>query len=223
VDRLSDVSSPGRAVPCVGLGYRLGKGLMDVLLGWFFLLLSLPVIAIAALAVRADSKGNPFFLQYRVGKDGELFKIIKLRGMYIDARERYPELYDYSAAGAGESLDFHFHYDEDPRVTRVGRFIRKTSIDELPNFMNVVLGHMSMVGPRPEVPDVFDMYGEYADLYQSVKPGITCMSKCTGRDSLTKRETLEIDMGYLSRKSLLGDCKIIWNTMLGVLLRRDVH
>lgn len=203
--------------------YEIGKFLVDFILGWIFLVVSLPIILLAALAVRIESKGNPFFLQYRVGKGGKLFRLIKLRGMYIDARERFPELYDYSKAGSKQSLDFHFHYDEDPRVTKVGSFVRRTSIDELPNFINVILGDMSLVGPRPEVPDVYEMYGPYKSLYESVKPGVTCVSKCSGRDSLTKQQTLELDMGYLMRRSLLGDIKIIIKTAFGVILRKDVH
>lgn len=205
------------------VGYKLVKALLDFILGLFFLIISAPVFLLAAIAVRIESKGNPFFLQSRVGKDGKLFKIIKLRGMYIDSRQRFPELYDYSSTREGNDLSFHFHYAEDPRVTKVGSFIRKTSIDELPNFINVVLGHMSMVGPRPEVPDVFEMYGSYKAIYMAVKPGVTCVSKCTGRDALTKEETLNLDLDYVAQASVLGDFKIIWKTMMSVLLRKDVH
>jgi len=205
------------------LGYVVGAFVIDSLLGWFFLLVSLPLILLAALAIRIESKGNPFFLQSRIGKGGKSFKLIKLRGMYVDSRERFPELYDYSHSGSKDSLDFHFHYDVDPRVTKVGAFVRKTSIDELPNFINVVLGQMSVVGPRPEVSDIFEIYGPFKETYISVKPGVTCVSKCTGRDSLTKQQTLEMDMKYIQNRSLLGDLFIIAKTGFGVLLRKDVH
>jgi len=200
--------------------YLVGKFITDFVLGWLFLFLSLPLITLAAIAVRIESKGNPFFLQKRVGKGGKLFYLVKLRGMYVDAKERFPELYDYSS---GSTLDFYFHYDQDPRVTKVGAFIRKTSIDELPNFINVILGQVSMVGPRPEVPNVFDMYGSFKNTYMSVKPGITCVSKCSGRDSLTKKETLDMDMDYVQRRSLLGDLSIVWNTAISVIFRKNVH
>ncbi|MDD4960418.1 MAG: sugar transferase, partial [Gallionella sp.] len=118
---------------------------------------------------------------------------------------------------------FHFHYEDDPRVTRIGRYTRRTSIDEMPNFINVVLGDMSLVGPRPEVPDVMGLYGRYAEEYLSVKPGITCLSKCSGRDSLTKEETIQMDLGYIQSRSFLLDVKILWWTFVGVVLRRDVH
>ena len=220
---MSEVVSGDAGVVNDSMGYILAKYIIDFVLGWFFLLLSMPVILLAALAIRIESKGNPFFLQSRIGKNGKQFKIVKLRGMYTDARERFPDLYDYSTWGEKQSLDFHFHYDVDPRVTKVGSFVRRTSIDELPNFINVVLGDMSMVGPRPEVPDVFDMYGQFKDTYMSVKPGITCVSKCTGRDSLTKQQTLEMDMEYVQNRTLLGDLSIIAKTAFGVLLRKDVH
>jgi lipopolysaccharide/colanic/teichoic acid biosynthesis glycosyltransferase len=201
-------------------GYDCTKRALDLLLGVIGLLLFAPIFLIAALAVRLDSKGNPFFIQKRIGLKGKPFKIIKLRGMYIDAKQRFPELYDYSGH---DGLNFHFHYEQDPRVTRVGRFTRRTSIDELPNFINVVLGDMSLVGPRPEVPDVMALYGEYAEQYLSVKPGITCLSKCSGRDALTKEETIQLDLDYIRRRSFLLDMKVLWWTFIGVLLRRDVH
>jgi lipopolysaccharide/colanic/teichoic acid biosynthesis glycosyltransferase len=174
---------------------------------------------LAAIAVRIETKGNPFFIQKRIGRGGKPFNIIKLRGMYIDARTRFPHLYDYTRFGG---LDFHFHYEQDPRITRVGAFIRSTSIDELPNFLNVLLGDMTLVGPRPEVPDVLDLYGDYKSEYVSVKPGITCLSKISGRDNLTKRETIEMDLAYIRGNSLRMDSSILWNTLKGVLLRQNV-
>jgi lipopolysaccharide/colanic/teichoic acid biosynthesis glycosyltransferase len=100
--------------------------------------------------------------------------------------------------------------------------IRKTSIDELPNLWNVVLGDMSLVGPRPEIPEVLNLYGPYRHQYLSVKPGVTCLSKCTGRDRLTKRETIEFDIEYIRTRSFRRDMGILWRTFRGVLLRRDV-
>jgi lipopolysaccharide/colanic/teichoic acid biosynthesis glycosyltransferase len=100
--------------------------------------------------------------------------------------------------------------------------LRKTSIDELPNLWNVVLGDMSLVGPRPEIPEVLNLYGPYRQQYLSVKPGVTCLSKCTGRDRLTKRETIEFDIEYIRTRSFRRDVSILWRTFRGVLLRRDV-
>lgn len=193
---------------------------MDLSLGGFLLLLSLPLILLAALAIRLETKGNPFFLQRRIGLGGKPFTIVKLRGMYTDARARFAELYDYGRHGG---LDFHFHSRQDPRVTRVGAFIRRTSIDELPNFLNVVLGQMTLVGPRPEVPEMLNLYGAYALSYLSIKPGVTCISKISGRDRLSKHESIEMDLGYLDTMNTQADLSILWKTLQGVLLRKNVY
>jgi lipopolysaccharide/colanic/teichoic acid biosynthesis glycosyltransferase len=200
--------------------YRVTKRLLDLIVGSVLLIFTLPIILVAAMFIRLESPGSPFFLQTRLGRQGAPFRIFKLRGMHIDARERYPELYDYSH---NRDLDFHFHYSSDPRVTRVGRFLRRTSIDELPNFWNVVVGDMSLVGPRPEIPDILARYGPHRDDYLSVKPGVTCRSKITGRDALTKRESIELDLQYIRNRGLREDLSILWKTFLSVLSRRDVY
>jgi lipopolysaccharide/colanic/teichoic acid biosynthesis glycosyltransferase len=200
--------------------YATVKRACDLVLGSLFFVIALPIVLFAAAAIRVNTPGSPFFFQTRLGRNGKPFKIFKLRGMYIDARTRFPTYYDYSAK---QNLEFCFHHEEDPRVTRAGKFIRKTSIDELPNLWNVVMGDMSLVGPRPEIPEVLALYGPYHDEYLSVKPGVTCLSKVTGRDRLTKRETIEFDLDYIRRRSLLLDWKILWQTIRGVVLRRDVY
>jgi lipopolysaccharide/colanic/teichoic acid biosynthesis glycosyltransferase len=202
-----------------GFVYRFLKRTFDLILGSIMLCVAIPFILTAALAIRVDTPGSPFFFQTRLGKHGKPFKIFKLRGMYRDAPIRFPSYYDYSKKC---DLEFCFHHEDDPRVTRAGRFIRKTSIDELPNLWNVVLGDMSLVGPRPEIPDVLALYGAYREEYLSVKPGITCLSKCSGRDRLTKRETIELDISYIRNRSLAKEFVILWRTIRSVLLRRDV-
>jgi lipopolysaccharide/colanic/teichoic acid biosynthesis glycosyltransferase len=199
--------------------YEAAKRLFDFTLGLTLLLVATPIILIAAAAIRIESKGSPFFVQTRLGKNGRPFKIVKLRGMFRDSRIRFPSYYDYSSK---QDLEFCFHHEVDPRVTRAGNFIRRTSIDELPNLWNVVLGDISLVGPRPEIPEVMALYGSYRDEYLSVKPGVTCLSKCTGRDRLTKRETIEYDLEYIRRRSFGLDFRILWRTFRGVILRRDV-
>ena len=200
-------------------GYQLSKRLLDLVLGSLLLCCSLPIIIVAAIAVRMESRGSPLFIQTRVGLNGKPFKIFKLRGMYADARERFPELYDYSKH---RDLDFHFHHEIDPRITTVGSFIRKTSIDELPNFLNVVIGSMTLVGPRPEIPDVSSLYGKYREKYLAVKPGVTCLSKVSGRDLLTKEQTIRMDIAYTETMSTAMDLKILWATFWSVINRRNV-
>ena len=199
--------------------YEVAKRVFDLFGGLVLLVVALPLILIAAVAIRLESKGSPFFVQTRLGKDGRPFKIFKLRGMFIDSRIRFPSYYDYSNK---KDLDFCFHLEVDPRVTRTGVLIRKTSIDELPNLWNVVLGDMSLVGPRPEIPEVLALYGPYRQEYLSVKPGVTCLSKCTGRDRLTKRETIEFDLRYIRERGFALDWNILWRTFRSVMLRRDV-
>jgi lipopolysaccharide/colanic/teichoic acid biosynthesis glycosyltransferase len=200
--------------------YDVAKRAFDLILGIPLLLLALPIVLCASVWIRCESPGSPFFFQTRLGKHGKPFRIFKLRGMFIDARERFPELYDYSD---NRDLDFHFHYNTDPRVTKAGQFLRRTSIDELPNLWNVVVGDMSLVGPRPEIPDILSMYGHYRDEYLSVKPGISCLSKITGRDVLTKRESVEADLQYIRSHGFFRDISILWRTFLGVVSRRDVY
>jgi len=202
-----------------GLGYLCAKRTLDITLGSILLVVALPIVMVAAAAIRLDSPGSPFFFQTRLGKHGKPFKIFKLRGMYENARERFPSYYDYSGK---RDLEFCFHHEHDPRVTRAGRFLRRTSIDELPNLWNVVTGDVSLVGPRPEIPEVLALYGGYRDEYLSVKPGITCLSKVTGRDRLTKRETIEFDLDYIRKRSFAFDLRILWRTFCSVVLRRDV-
>jgi lipopolysaccharide/colanic/teichoic acid biosynthesis glycosyltransferase len=195
--------------------YQVVERLFALLM--FFL--CLPVVLLAAVAIRMDSPGSPFFFQTRVGKNGKPFRIFKLRGMYVDAGERFPQLYDYSRHAG---LDFYFHHEVDPRLTRVGAFLRSLSIDELPNFWNVISGEMRLVGPRPEIPEVLALYGDYRDEYLSVKPGITCLSKVSGRDRLTKRETILLDLDYIRRADLKLDLTILWQTFRSVVMRKDV-
>jgi lipopolysaccharide/colanic/teichoic acid biosynthesis glycosyltransferase len=202
-----------------GVSYKVFKRLFDIVFGSILLLVSVPFILLAALVIRMETPGSPFFIQSRVGLRGKPFKIVKLRGMFRDSRTRFASFYDYSVK---KNLDFCFHHEGDPRVTRAGAFIRKTSIDELPNLWNVLTGDMSLVGPRPEIPEVMELYGPFRDEYLSVKPGVTCLSKCTGRDRLTKRETIEYDIHYIRRRSFRFDLKILWGTVRAVLLRRDV-
>jgi lipopolysaccharide/colanic/teichoic acid biosynthesis glycosyltransferase len=200
--------------------YLILKRLIDIIGGFIGVILSLPIVIYAIIQIRKESPGPAIFKQQRVGLNGKIFTIYKLRGMYVDAKERFPKLYDYSQK---QSLNFYFHDKNDPRVTKVGRFIRKTSIDELPNFINVLIGSMSLVGPRPEIKEVIPLYGKNAAKYLSVKPGITCFSKADLRDSLTKEETLKLDLNYIDNMSLLVDLKLIFKTIKNVFFRKNVY
>jgi len=194
---------------------------VDVVLSALAISLLAPALLLVALAVRIDSPGPAVFRQQRVGRGGRLFTFYKFRGMYVDARERWPELYDH-AYSADELQTLRFHPERDPRVTRVGRFIRRTSLDETLNFWNVLKGDMSIVGPRPEIPEMLPHYRDAAQVVLSVKPGITSLAKVTGRDELTFAQTLELDLLYVRERSLLLDAKIMLATAATVAIQRGV-
>jgi lipopolysaccharide/colanic/teichoic acid biosynthesis glycosyltransferase len=141
--------------------------------------------------------------------------------MYVDARERWPDLYEY-AYSREEIQTLRFHPDADPRVTRMGRFLRRTSLDELLNFWNVLKGDMSVVGPRPEIPELMPYYGAEAGLILSVKPGVTSLAKVSGRDELTFAESLAKEIEYIRGRSLRLDLKIMAATVATVVLQRGI-
>lgn len=204
----------------LGLFYRIFKRVIDIIGGLFGLIFFAPVIAFAIIKIKSDSPGPAIFKQKRIGLGGKPFTIYKLRGMFVDAKEKFPHLYDYTGK---KDLDFYFHEESDPRVTKVGKFIRKNSIDELPNFFNVLIGNMSLVGPRPEIPEVIDLYGENIDKYLSVKPGITCNSKASLRDFLTKEKTLKMDLDYIDNMCLSKDVELMYKTVKSVFLSNNVN
>jgi len=193
------------------------RRVFDVVLAIVALVLTAPLVGVAMLAVRLDSPGPAIFRQRRLGRHGRTFHLVKLRGMYVDARERFPDLYDYGRHGRDNVGDFFFHGEEDPRVTRVGRILRKYSIDELPNFWNVVRGEMAVVGPRPEIPELGHMYGRELARILSVRPGVTSPAKATGRDDLSLEETIARDLDYVENRSWKLDLLTVWQTVLGVV------
>lgn len=199
--------------------YETLKRGIDIVGATVGLILTSPIMAAAAIAVRLESPGPAIFRQVRVGQHGVPFTLYKFRGMYVDARERFPELYAYKYSPE-ELPTLVFHPKDDPRVTRVGRFLRRTSIDELPNLWNVLKGEMSLVGPRPEIPEMIPYYGDAAETILSIKPGVTSPAKVSGRDELTFTETLELDLEYVKNRSLWVDLRVLWQTVIAVL-RQD--
>lgn len=178
-----------------------------------------PIWFIVMILIKLESKGPIFFIQERVGFEGNLFNLIKFRGMYVDAKTNFPEYYEREN---NITLDQKFHVKNDKRVTKVGKFIRKTSIDELPNFLNVIKGEMNVVGPRPEIPEVFKNYGKFKQEYISYIPGVTTYSKVYGRDNLEKRKTLDLDFKYLKQRTFVSDLKIILKTARLVFFPKNV-
>jgi lipopolysaccharide/colanic/teichoic acid biosynthesis glycosyltransferase len=201
---------------------RGAKRAFDVVFAFAVSAVTAPIVGAAIVAIRIESPGPALFRQRRMGQDGTTFELIKLRGMYVDARERFPELYDYANTTIDGQEPYYFHHERDPRVTRVGRFLRRYSIDELPNFWNVLRGDMSVVGPRPEIPELAHLYGSQLELLLSVRPGVTSPAKACGRDSLSFDETLARELDYLRAQSFRVDLRTIARTVKSVLLATDV-
>ena len=195
------------------IAYRLVKRAFDVCFSAGVLAVLSPVLAATALAVKLDSPGPAIFVQERVGKDGRTFPMYKFRSMVADAEAHLDELQELN-----EKDGPVFKIARDPRITRVGSFIRKTSIDELPQFANVLLGHMSVVGPRPALPKEVAQYDAYQRQRLLVKPGITCYWQTRrNRDSITFDEWVDMDLLYIKQCSVWADFKLIVQT-IGVVL-----
>lgn len=202
---------------CTRLGYRTVKRAFDIVFsGCVLAVIAIPSLVLAA-AIRLESEGNPFYSQIRVGqthRDGSLstFRMWKFRSMYKDADERLAELKEQNEiAGA------MFKMREDPRVTRIGRFIRKHSIDEFPQFLNVFLGQMSVVGPRPPLPNEVAEYTEYDLQRLAVKPGITGWWQVTDRNSTGFDGMVQRDLEYIAKRGFITDLKIVALTGVEVI------
>jgi lipopolysaccharide/colanic/teichoic acid biosynthesis glycosyltransferase len=179
------------------------------------------VFAVLWVAVKLDSRGPGLFSHRRLGLNGMGFPCLKFRSMHADADERLradgPLYREYAAN------DFKLPAERDPRLTRVGRFLRRTSLDELPQLLNVLRGDMSLVGPRPIVPEELEKYGHGAALFLSLKPGITGAWAVNGRSEVAYPDRADLELEYVRAWSLLGDVGILLRTVPAVLLRRGAH
>lgn len=194
-------------------GYRFVKRSFDILFSLLVFVLFWWVFLIAAVAIRLDSPGPAVFKQWRVGKDGKLFRMWKFRSMYEDAEERLEELRELN-----EKDGPVFKIKNDPRITRVGRIIRKLSIDEFPQFVNVLRGDMSIVGPRPALPREVEQYTERQRQRLLCPQGITCYWQTRrNRDDISFDEWVDLDLLYLEQRSVRADLKLIIQTV-GVAL-----
>ena len=192
------------------------KRLMDIVGSLIGCVLTLLITPFVALAIKIDSPGPVFFSQTRIGKNGRRFKIWKFRSMYIDAEERKKEL-----EAQNEIKGLMFKMEDDPRITKVGKFIRKTSIDETPQFLNILLGDMSLVGTRPPTEDEFEQYNGYYRRRMSITPGLTGMWQVSGRSDIQDfEEIVKLDLEYIDNWSLMLDIKILFKTVFAVLGRK---
>jgi lipopolysaccharide/colanic/teichoic acid biosynthesis glycosyltransferase len=196
--------------------YRIAKRTLDLVGATVLLLLAAPVMLAIALLIRRDSPGPAIFRQQRVTRGGRVFTFYKFRTMWVDARERYPELYDYQRSGPFS--DVFYKLEDDPRNTGVGRWLRRTTLDELPNLFNVVRGEMSLVGPRPELPELLSHYRAEDLALFFTKAGLTGLAQVSGRSLLTVKERITLDLRYVAQQTLLLDLRIIGRTV-GTVLR----
>ena len=193
--------------------YLFFKRCVDIIGALIGIILTLPLMVIVAILIKIeDPKGPIMFSQERNGQYPKTFKMYKFRSMYVDAEERLQELMHLN-----EQSGPAFKIKDDPRITRVGKFIRKTSLDELPQLFNVLKGEMSIVGPRPAIPREVQLYNEYQMQRLLVKPGITCIWQVSGRNNIGFDDWVELDIEYIKTRNLWLDIKLILKTIPALL------
>lgn len=193
-------------------GYFFCKRSLDIVFSLLVLILLSPFFLITIIAIKLESRGPAVFSQNRVGKDGKIFKMYKFRSMYNNAEDIKKHLMDYN-----ETDGPVFKIKNDPRITKVGKIIRKYSIDEFMQFFNVLKGDMTIVGPRPALPAEVETYDDFAIKRLSVKPGLTCYWQISGRSNLKFDEWIKLDVKYINEMNFLNDLKIILLTVPAVL------
>jgi lipopolysaccharide/colanic/teichoic acid biosynthesis glycosyltransferase len=206
-----------KGYPYLSMRMRLIKRMIDIAGGCVGLCLSSPAIACAAIAIRLDSRGPIFFQQVRAGENGKPFTIIKLRTMVVGADRMVTDVVNKSQLKGPV-----FKIPDDPRVTQVGRYLRRWSVDELPQFWNVLKGEMSLVGPRPEELGIVELYNDFQRQRLMVKPGLTGPMQVNGRGRLDFDQRLQLELDYLSNYSLQEDFKIIFKTISAVFASEGV-
>ena len=191
----------------VSIFYIFSKRFIDILGSSIGLILLSPILLIAAIAIKIESKGPVIFSQKRIGLNGKEFKMFKLRSMVEDAEALKKDLMKKN-----EMSGPMFKMKDDPRVTKVGKIIRKTSIDELPQLINVLKGDMSLVGPRPSLPKEVKKFKPWMKKRLDVKPGLTCYWQVSGRNSIGFEDWMKLDIKYVEERNFLVDIKLIFRT-----------
>jgi len=185
----------------------------------FLLAFCAPLFALLATLIKCADGGTVFFVQDRVGEDGRVFRFLKFRSMRPDAEKLRANLEE-------ENLfqnDVKFKLPKDPRITPIGRFIRRTSLDELPQLWNVLMGDMAMVGPRPPIPPEVDQYSEFDKRRLCAKPGLTCLWQVSGRSCLSFEKQVELDVQYIESRSTLLDLSLLLRTIPAVVFMKGAY
>jgi exopolysaccharide biosynthesis polyprenyl glycosylphosphotransferase len=204
--------------PSIDCSYAPVKRAFDFVLSALFLIVFSPLMALVALAIKLTDRGPVFFKQVRVGKGGKEFVCYKFRSMCVDAESKKKMLMHLN-----EATGPVFKMKHDPRITRVGRFIRRTSLDEFPQFFNVLRGDMSIVGPRPPIPSEVATYTEHQRGRLAVQPGLTCLWQVNGRSNVSFDRWVELDLAYIDNMSFANDVKIVLKTIPAVLFGCGAH
>jgi len=211
--------APAASLPTSG---RVFKRILDIIVASLTLLASLPILLLAAVAIVVESSGGAFFVQTRVGRGGQPFRIVKLRTMRQDNDDKEHRAYVAALIrGEGQPQDGMYKIVDDDRRTRVGRWLRSLSVDELPQLWNVLRGEMSVVGPRPPLPEEAALYDHDTWARMAAKPGLTGLWQVSGRSRLSYEEMIELDVRYWREWSPLLDLQILLRTPKAVLWNRD--
>jgi lipopolysaccharide/colanic/teichoic acid biosynthesis glycosyltransferase len=196
-------------------GYRVAKRLFDIVFSCIVIALLIIPVIILSVVISIETHGNPFYTQVRVGRRGDHFKVLKFRSMVLDAHN----VKKYLTPQQIEIWEFEGKVDDDPRITQIGRFIRKTSIDEIPQFLNVLMGTMSVVGPRPITDKELEQFGSNKDRFLSIKPGITGWWQVSERNSVKFEDgsRQKVELHYIDHRSMKLDVLIFFKTFSAVL------
>lgn len=224
------ISKPSSSALASGSGYdsrgnRIDEGatrLLDIGVALMVLAFFLPLMVVIAAVIMMSDRGPIFFSQWRIGRKGDLFRCYKFRTMRTDAESRLAALLESDPLARAEWARDH-KLRADPRIVGIGNFLRRSSLDELPQLFNVLRGEMSLVGPRPIVSAEIVRYGRYFPAYCSVRPGITGLWQISGRNDVSYRKRVAFDVTYSRSRSVLLDCKILALTLPSVLLRRGSY
>ncbi|ENZ03201.1 sugar transferase [Clostridium thermobutyricum] len=198
--------------------YEVVKRISDIFLSLIGLIILSPILLIVAIAIKLESQGPLIFSQERVGKDRKNFKMYKFRSMVVNAEEIKKKL-----KHKNEMSGPMFKMKDDPRITRVGKFIRKTSIDELPQLVNVIKGDMSLVGPRPSLPEEVKEFEPWMMKRFEVKPGLTCYWQVNGRNKIGFEDWMKLDIYYVNNRSVAVDTKLIFKTFFVLFGDKNAH
>lgn len=195
--------------------YEFLKRLFDIILTSIALIVLSPAFIIIAILIKIDSKGSILYRHKRIGKNGKYIYLYKFRSMYSDSKERLEKLLENPKIR--KEWEENFKLDNDPRITKIGKFLRKTSLDELPQLLNILMGDMSLVGPRPIIDGEIEKYGKDTSKFLSVTPGLTGWWACNGRSCTSYDERKKLELYYVDHRSIRLDFKIILKTFISVL------